>query len=214
MILRLKLCWLVWILLKFGWEMQLQFSIVKSVVFLLSTRGSWLEVMRNKSHFGVLWLIKSVVICLYEKVVIYLWAINWFYSNQFCLQFRFTFFLLQGSTCTIFLIESIFKVFLRDGSETSRKINWIKWDKICLDKEHGGLVSVERRNLIFIFLVSGVGGCCRNLRVCSSRFWQLNMGWGMTRRITGVVELLVGGEILIILDLEIRWGLICGLGTM
>ncbi|KAK2414519.1 hypothetical protein QL285_037103 [Trifolium repens] len=45
----------------------------------------------------------------------------------------------KAPTGIISLIESIFKAFLWGGSEESRKIHWIKWDKICLDKEYGGL---------------------------------------------------------------------------
>jgi hypothetical protein len=36
-------------------------------------------------------------------------------------------------------LESLFKQFLWGGSEDSKKVNWVKWDKVCLDKEHGGL---------------------------------------------------------------------------
>ncbi|PNY13834.1 cysteine-rich receptor-like protein kinase [Trifolium pratense] len=36
-------------------------------------------------------------------------------------------------------IESLFKSFLWGGSEDIRKINWVKWDKVCLDRDGGGL---------------------------------------------------------------------------
>jgi hypothetical protein len=45
----------------------------------------------------------------------------------------------KAPTGIISLIESIFKAFLWGGSEESRKLNCIKWDKVCLAKEHGGL---------------------------------------------------------------------------
>jgi hypothetical protein len=41
----------------------------------------------------------------------------------------------KAPTCIISLIEYTFKAFLWGGSKESRKINWIKWDKICLSKE-------------------------------------------------------------------------------
>jgi hypothetical protein len=44
----------------------------------------------------------------------------------------------KAPTCIIFLSESIFKAFLWGGSEESRKINWIKWDKVCLEKRVKG----------------------------------------------------------------------------
>ncbi|MCH83014.1 LINE-1 reverse transcriptase like [Trifolium medium] len=39
----------------------------------------------------------------------------------------------------ISLIESLFKKFLWGGSEESRKIHWLKWDRVCKPKESGGL---------------------------------------------------------------------------
>jgi hypothetical protein len=36
-------------------------------------------------------------------------------------------------------LESLFKRFLWGGGVESRKINWVKWDKICREKEDGGL---------------------------------------------------------------------------
>jgi hypothetical protein len=40
---------------------------------------------------------------------------------------------------TISSLESIFKSFLWGGCEDSRKIHWISWDKICREREEGGL---------------------------------------------------------------------------
>jgi hypothetical protein len=33
----------------------------------------------------------------------------------------------------------IFKHFLRGGCEDERKINWVKWEKVCRPLEEGGL---------------------------------------------------------------------------
>jgi hypothetical protein len=38
-----------------------------------------------------------------------------------------------------------------------RKINWIRWVKICLDKKIGGFGVHRVRDLISLYFVSGVG---------------------------------------------------------
>jgi hypothetical protein len=44
----------------------------------------------------------------------------------------------KALTCIISSLESLFKCFLKGGGEEIRKINWIKRDIVCLDKEAGG----------------------------------------------------------------------------
>jgi hypothetical protein len=53
-------------------------------------------------------------------------------------------------------------------------------------------------------LVSGVGGFNRNLRVCGIRYWQWNMGLGTVRWRVGVIEPLVGGNMLIALGVRMN----------
>jgi hypothetical protein len=52
--------------------------------------GLRLVVMQNDILFCLILLIKFVVNYLFGKVVTYLWVVDWFYSNHFCPQFRFT----------------------------------------------------------------------------------------------------------------------------
>ncbi|GAU41975.1 hypothetical protein TSUD_306810 [Trifolium subterraneum] len=73
----------------------------------------------------------------------------------------------KAPTGTISLLESIFKAFLWGGSEESRKINWIKWDKICLDKEHEGL-GVRR---VKEFNISLLGKWCWRLLQEPESLW-------------------------------------------
>jgi hypothetical protein len=45
----------------------------------------------------------------------------------------------KAPTGIISKLESLFKQFLWGGSEDERKINWVKWEKICRPIEEGGL---------------------------------------------------------------------------
>ncbi|GAU48120.1 hypothetical protein TSUD_141420 [Trifolium subterraneum] len=83
----------------------------------------------------------------------------------------------KAPTGIISLIESIFKAFLWGGSEDSRKINWIKWDKVCLDKERG-VLGVRR---VKEFNLSLLGKWCWRLLKEPEGLWckVLNVKYGI-----------------------------------
>jgi hypothetical protein len=64
-------------------------------------------------------------------------------------------------------IESLFKSFLWGGSEQTRKINWVKWDKVCQNKENGGL-GVRR---VREFNLSLLGKWCWRMLVDHEGLW-------------------------------------------
>ncbi|GAU17363.1 hypothetical protein TSUD_232390 [Trifolium subterraneum] len=64
-------------------------------------------------------------------------------------------------------LESIFCQFLWGGSEENRKLSWIKWDTICLQREHGGL-GVRR---LKEFNISLLGKWVWRLLEAGDSFW-------------------------------------------
>jgi hypothetical protein len=68
---------------------------------------------------------------------------------------------------TISSLESIFKSFLWGGCEDSRKIHWISWDKICREREEGGLGVRRIREFNFSLL----GKWCWRLYVNQDCLW-------------------------------------------
>jgi len=67
----------------------------------------------------------------------------------------------------ISLIESIFKNFFWGESGDNRKISWIAWSSICLQKEYGGLGVRQLRE----FNIALLGKWCWRLLVDRGGFW-------------------------------------------
>jgi hypothetical protein len=79
-------------------------------------------------------------------------------------------------------LESLFKQFLWGGNEESRRVNWLKWEKVCLDKENGGL-GIKN---IKAFNVALLGKWVWRKKVCGIRYSSGSMersmgklGWGV-----------------------------------
>jgi hypothetical protein len=75
----------------------------------------------------------------------------------------------SSPTGTISLIEYIFKAFLWGGSEESRKINWIKWEKICKAKDKRGLGIRDLR----VFNIALLGKWWWRVRNDKESLWYL-----------------------------------------
>jgi len=58
-------------------------------------------------------------------------------SVLYVLVYFFSFF--KAPSSIISKLETLFKKFLWGGGVESRKIYWVHWDKVCLEKEEGGL---------------------------------------------------------------------------
>ncbi|XP_058783098.1 uncharacterized protein LOC131657751 [Vicia villosa] len=142
----------------------------------LSTVKSRLSGWKNKhlSIGGRIVILKSV-----------LYAIPVYYLSFF-----------KAPTGIILKLESIFKQFLWGGGENERKINWVKWDKVCRPIEEGGLgirrlglfnsallgkwkwkIRVEKKGIWFAALVNRYGlnaeAFCTGARGSSSWWTEL-----------------------------------------
>jgi hypothetical protein len=86
--------------------------------------------------------------------------------------------LFRAPSGIIYKLESLFMQFLWGGSEKSSRINWVKWSKVCKDKDKGGLGVKNIRDFNSALLESGCGEWRLRTEKDSlcTKFSSVNMG--------------------------------------
>lgn len=93
----------------------------------------------------------------------------------------------KAPTGIISKLESLFKRFLWGGGEDSRKINWVRWDKVCRAKDEGGLGIQNLKAFNLALLGKWEWRMCSEknslwYKVLVSRYGESNGRGGIVRR--------------------------------